>query len=182
MHPNSQARAVRAVELYFDPASSVERLLFTGGNGHGHTLPTNEAELMADFAVRAQVPHDLIEREPNSSSTLGNWANSAAMLRDWGAEEVVGITGRIARHRAAWIGSQVINDYGFDFTIAGYESSKEHERTRATVREIASMGMAVSCLALARRDGVALENLDDFYTRAKSTTGFALVKEHVTHR
>lgn len=181
LQPGSEQRAIRGVELFFDGA--VERLLFTGGNAHGNDLPQSEAGQMADIAVRAGVPASNIETEGTSSSTIGNWANSLPILGGMGVESVLGVTGRWASTRARRIGSHMMRDYSVEgLQLTGYEPSNEAEGVKAIPREAASLPAAELVLRMARKQGVPLSELDQFYRNFRSQTGIAKAKKFVTHR
>lgn len=180
LQPGSVARAERGVELF--EAGAVDRLLFSGGNAHGHNLSVTEAQLMADSAVRSGVPASRIETEPTSSSTIGNWGNSLEILQEMGAESVLGVTGRIARPRAYGIGMALIRHYGIDIELTGYWTTKEPASPDAMVRELTAAPLAAAWLANAWRKGRSLSELEDAYRNRRAHSPVASVKERFTHR
>lgn len=179
LQPGSVARAEKGVELFGD--GRIERLLFSGGNAHGHDLPLTEAGLMADIAVRAGVPPGRIDVEPDSSSTIGNWANSLGMIEAMDAESVLGVTGRVARPRAEGIGRLLIAHYGLNVELTGYTTTKE-PLLGATSREALAIPAATIWLVNAARKGRPLAELDTAYRDRRNHSPVAKVKEHFTHR
>lgn len=172
--PGSVARVERAVVLLQE--DDTRQVVFTGGNGHGHDLPVSEARLMADMAVRHGVAHGRIECEDQSSSTIGNWANSLPLLEDMGAETVVGVTSQAARTRARMIGSQLCQHYGVAVHLAGYVSSGEAATWKAYAREAVAVPLAVAWLANAWRKGRSLAELDEAYRSRRSNTPIGAAK------
>ncbi len=86
LSPNSQARAIRTIELYksnpevFDQAGSV--IVCTGNSTRlsDEKYSRSEASLMADALLAGEIPHHLIETEDESNNTLTNFLNSADVL------------------------------------------------------------------------------------------------------
>lgn len=180
LRPGSIARAETGVGMYF--AGQAQSLVFSGGNAFGLEYDASEAGLMADIAVRAGVPAAHIEKEPSSTSTIGNWANSLPILEGLGAERVVGITGKVASHRAAYVGNWVIARGDSGIQLVGYEPSGENEGKRAYPREIGSSLLAAQCLHSAKKADVPLAELDTFYLDWKSRTGLGAAKKRFTRR
>ena len=180
LRPGSINRAEAGIALYYDGV--VEKLLFSGGNAHGHDFPQSEGSMMADLALQAEVPASCIERETTSTSTVGNWANSLPLLAQMDAKTVLGVTGRVAGPRAAAIGERLINQAGGGLSLVGYRSSGEREGLRAYPREAASRWMARRCLDSAETVGVPLADLDTYYLDWKSRTGLAHAKAYLTRR
>lgn len=82
MSTSSEQRARHALNIYHKNPEQLRRIILTGGAGLtavGMKLPPNkrwcEANLMADYLIRNDVPHRLIEREDESTSTIDNIAN-----------------------------------------------------------------------------------------------------------
>lgn len=171
---NSSARAELAVELFH--AGGLDTIVFAGGNGYGHELPTSEARLMADMAVRHDVPHYRIELEDSSHSTIGNWANALSIMQQMGTERVAGVTGQWASVRASYIGKQIIGNFGLEVELLGYYPSREREGVMGFAREQVSMVLARRCLDSARTDGVPLDQLDGYYATRKARTGLTRLK------
>lgn len=182
LEPGSEARADHAVSLYL--AKHVEKLLFSGGNAHGDDLGgVSEACLMADRAVAVRgVSAKDVYVEDRSSSTVGNWANSAAVMRDEGFESVLGVTGRKASVRAEWTGNFLAEVYGLGLEIVRYSPSRETEGLRAVPRELASAVMSRQCLYEAHDQGVELPDLDAFYQAWKARYGLAHAKRILAER
>lgn len=180
LRPGSVSRAERGIELY--QTGVVERLVFSGGNANGHDFAQSEAGLMADIAVRADVPASAIEVESASTSTIGNWANSLPLIVNSGAEAVLGVTGRVATPRAEWLGVYIMSHYKLPVDIVGYRDSGEKEGLRAHPREAVSRAMAKRCLTSAEQSGVDMDQLDAFYLGWKSRTGLAQAKSRLTRR
>lgn len=180
LRPGSISRANMGVALYH--IGAVERLLFTGGNAFGHNYSASEAGLMADLAMSHGVPASAIDAETDSTSTIGNWANSLPMIQATDAETILGVTGRIATSRAAMIGERLISSEGCEVSLMGYRASGENEGFRAHPREMVSKWMARRCLDSAEAAGVSLSDLDTYYLGWKSRTGLAHAKLHLTRR
>jgi uncharacterized SAM-binding protein YcdF (DUF218 family) len=175
----SEARTDHAVALL--QAGHVEGLLFTGGNAHGDDLGgVSEAGLMADRAVFQRVPASQITIEDVSSSTIGNWANSAVILERDGVESVLGVTSRIAAWRAEWIGRFLTETRGLPLEVVRYSTSHEPEGVRAVPREMMSMVMSRQCLYKAYDEKVELPKLDEFYRAWKAQYRLGHVKRVIT--
>ncbi len=174
----SEARAIQAIVSY--NTREVSYLVFSGGNAHGDALPTSEAKLGADLAVQAGVPHDKIVCEEDSSSTIGNWANSIPLLQQIGVESVTGITGRVASRRASLIGRQLIDHYSPELELSGYMPSSEREGMVAYPREAAALLLAWHCLKQARTDGKELADLDQYFSDMKKGRGIDGLKRRLT--
>ncbi|MCA9330507.1 YdcF family protein [Candidatus Saccharibacteria bacterium] len=179
LQPGSEARAIRGIELF--QAGVVEALLFSGGNAHGHDLPDTEARLMADLAVEAGISAKKIEIEPQSSSTIGNWANSLTMMLGNGTESILGVTGRVARPRAQAVGTALIHHYDLGVELVGYRTTKEPIGI-SLAREALSIGANGAWLLNAARKGRSLQELDEAYRDRRQTSKVAKVKEVFTHR
>lgn len=186
LQPGSVARAKRAAELFHD--GTVENILFSGGDAHGSELPTgvSEAEYMANVAMANGVPGKKIECETASSSTIGNWANSAVMLQSMGMETVLGVTSKLAIPRARLIGGWMVHGFGAELDIRGYESSRESEGpaalATAIVRESAALPLATAWLANAQRKQRTIAELDEAYKSRRENSPVARVKASFTHR
>lgn len=181
LEPGSLARTDHAVALL--QAGHVEGLLFTGGNAHGDDLgDVSEAGLMAERAMSQRVSASQITVEDASSSTIGNWANSAVMLERDGVESVLGVTSRNATWRAEWIRNFLTETRGLPLEVVRYSPSHEPEGVRAVPREMMSMVMSRQCLYRAHDDGIKLPDLDEFYRTWKSGIGLDRVKRQLTRR
>jgi uncharacterized SAM-binding protein YcdF (DUF218 family) len=169
-----EARTMQGVATY--NSGGVNYLVFSGGNAHGDTLATSEAKLGADLAVRAGVPHNKIVCEEDSSSTIGNWANSIPLIQQLGVESVAGITGSLASHRASFIGKQLIFSYAPELELSGYIKSAEHEGLIAYPREAAALLLTRRCLKQASTDDIKLSDLDQYFSTMKQKNGISRIK------
>jgi uncharacterized SAM-binding protein YcdF (DUF218 family) len=93
---NQQAdRLVHAVALF--KAGKAPRIVLTGGAPEGSR---SEAEIMRDLLVVMGVPAGAIVLEDDSRNSYQNAVNTAATLRDMGAEKVLLVTSAFHMRRA----------------------------------------------------------------------------------
>src|SRR5690606_10862548 len=79
----AQANAERAIYLY--DAGIISGVVCTGGSPlSGVEFPDTEAEMTAAYLLRHRMPHTKIELEEESTSAVGNWANSAPIITGLG--------------------------------------------------------------------------------------------------
>lgn len=172
----SSCRAQMAASLW----RPGRQLIFSGGNAHGDEIAGSEANLMADLAIREGVPHSYVHREPDSSSTIGNWGNSVRILNDLEVERVAGVTGSFASHRARFIGNTVISQYDLNLKLTGYITSGETEGVLAIPREVSAFMLAKWCLRQAAAQDIKPDQLNNFFLDLKKQSGIASLKRRVS--
>lgn len=135
-------------------------------------FPFTEARLTADYLVHIGFPHSRIELEEESSSAVGNWANSVPIIQGLGWEAVKGITAKQNVRRMSRIGEFVANKGGFGF--AGYYSTEAGSKLQDYIREFGVDLLLIRFLA--KHKNTPLEALETAYDAFKEEYGTAAVK------
>ncbi|MGH7234595.1 MAG: ElyC/SanA/YdcF family protein, partial [Candidatus Saccharimonadales bacterium] len=91
MSTGSRLNAERAAMLL--SAKCLEKVICSGrGPVQDENYGATEAQLMADYLIRAGFEHSQIEVEDMSTSAVGNWANSASIISEIEATSVMGVS------------------------------------------------------------------------------------------
>lgn len=172
--PASLARTTTAVGLI--EAGVVDHLIFSGNNAHGDPLPVTEAGTMATIATELGIEPEKITIEDDSTSFIGNFANSLPKAKAAGIKRLLSVTGLITGFRADKVGRTINREWGLGLDLAGHIPSGEAEGLVAYPRELVALAMSRRCIASARREGVELEDLDEYYSGLKKDSKLAVVK------
>lgn len=172
----SRLNADRAAQLLAD--QSVELILLSGrGPVPDASYGTSEARVMANYLVSEGFPSNRLEVEEDSTSTVGNWANSALMLREMGALSVVGVAAPVSAPRCELIGDFVAPQS--DLQLVGYEVSDKKARVKDYARELIAYRLTQKFLD--KNDTTDIENLAEAYEQYKFERGLAQLKSYL-HR
>lgn len=171
MSPATRANAETGLRLL--ETGRIERVICSGrGPLDGVEYPVSEAKLMADYLMQAGIKPRYIETEEQSSTTVGNWAYSAEILQQLGAETVCGVTAAPNIMRMQAIGRFVARRA--DFVVTGYEPSDAPVATKDYVRE-AGVGLMTG-IFLGMNRHTPLSELEPAYIEFKNRTGMNRVK------
>jgi uncharacterized SAM-binding protein YcdF (DUF218 family) len=128
----SLAHAQKAGDLLV--AGNVERLICSGrGPVKSGSYHATEASMMFDYLTLNGIDGKRVLVEDESHSTVANWAYSAEIIEDVGAETVLGIAGKAQLKRARLIGEFVAAKS--DFENVGYEFGDETQTMKDYGRE-----------------------------------------------
>lgn len=182
IYPSAETKGNLAVGLDLLQNGRVERLLVSGAGplhdvDYGHDT---EAELGVDWLISRGARADRLLKEDTSSSTLGNWANSAPIIEAAGLESVIGIARDAQIFRARRIGEFVANQSAFE--IAGYLPGEETARSlrgRAIDYGRETASLALFELFKQMHPNAPRQIMEALYTQMKDPIGFTAVKRHI---
>lgn len=171
----SRANAYMAALLLLN--NSVETVVCSGrGPVDGVNYRRSEADLMADYVYDAVRPvlgykaADRIDKEEQSTSTIGNWAHSAELIEVLG-DTVLGITAKVNIPRMQAIGQYVAAESKFE--LVGYQPSLMQSRPRDYARE--TVMRKVTNAFFAKHADVPLSELETAYNEYKDSLGIGPV-------
>jgi hypothetical protein len=110
-------------------AGKVEKLVLSGHGPVPDDSPTTEAGIMADILIRGGINHRYMELDEISTSTLGNWVQSADIIEELG-DTVIGVGRRLQEPRSRMLGSFVAGKRPVSFEVVGYEGIAEETRLK----------------------------------------------------
>lgn len=177
MTPGTQANAETALELLTE--GLIDRVICSGrGPLENMAYESSEAGLMADYLFRHGVRTKSIDVEDQSTTAIGNWALSAEIIKDLGAETVLGITAKPDIRRMRKIGKFV--SQRADFELIDYWSSHAPAGIKDYVRE---SGMYIlTGMFLDNNLDTPLPELEAAYIAFKNDTGVGALKRLVHRR
>jgi DUF218 domain len=176
LSPGSRLNAERGAELLSTKA--IERVICSGrGPVYGVDYQSSEAQLTADHLISLGIHHQQIEVESSSTSAVGNWAKSAPIVLELGATSVMGISGKVTKHRMHMIGDFVADKSGFE--LVGYSPSEIKGRPKDYARELIMGG--ATWLFLTINPETPIDSLEEAYQEYKGYLGLAKIKK-IVHR